>query len=43
MGNGAHGAIVYRGIGVQGLWAMRPIGNGGTGGIWYRGYGAHGQ
>ena len=30
MGNGAHGAIVYRGYGAQGVlatWAMGPMGN----------------
>ena len=48
MGNGTHGAIVYRGYGVQGVWAMGPMGNGGTGGIGYRDMGymgnrAHGQ
>ena len=48
MGNGTHGAIVYRGYGVQGVRAMGPLGNGGTGGMGYRGMGhmgnrAHGQ
>ena len=40
MGNGA---IVYRGNGVQGVWAMGPMGNGGTGGMGYKGYGPCGQ
>ena len=35
-------AIVYRGYGVQGLWAMGPMDNGGTGvwgtGVWAMGY-----
>ena len=48
MGNGTYGAIVYRGYGVQGVWAMGPMGNGSTGGMGYRGMGhmgnrAHGQ
>ena len=37
MGNGAHGAIVYRAYGVQGVWAMGPMGNGGIG-VWAMGY-----
>ena len=36
MGNGA---IVYRGYGVQGVWAMGPMDNGGTGCMGYRGMG----
>ena len=37
MGNGAHGAIVYRRYGVQGVYAMGPICNGGTGGMGHMG------
>ena len=36
MGNGA---IVHRGYGVQGVWAMGPMDNGGTRGMGYRGMG----
>ena len=43
MGNGTHGAIVYRGYGVQGVRAMGPMGNGGHRGYGVQGYGAHGQ
>ena len=46
-GNGAHGAIVYRGYGVQvyrphGKWAMGHMDNGTHGAIVYRGYRPHG-
>ena len=47
MGNGAHGAIVYRGYGVQGVYAMGLMGNGahrvwGTWAIGAQGYGVQG-
>ena len=45
MGNGAHGAIVYRGMGYRGyrphgLWGTEGMAHMGNG---YRGCGAHGQ
>ena len=46
MGNGAHGTIVYRGYGVQGVWATWAIGAQrvwGTRGMDYMGNGVHGQ
>ena len=40
MGNGTHGAIVYRGCGVQGYGAY---GQWGCGGMGYKGYGHMGN